>query len=338
MTRFSRLASASLRVFAPAVFAAFPATLHAQVYVPGAGPSQYVPTSADSAITVQKLAPGVYAAKVQYVWTGWVELPEGILLVNSSLDDQTAATLADSIRSRSGPKPVKYVVNTQPHQDDFGGNRYFVAQGATVYAHARSAARIDSAVALLPDSGQARIGTATPKLIKPTVRIERRKNFGTPARPVEVLWLGKPANTWGDLIVYLPKQKILFAGDLVSSKSVPWLLDPGMNRGGWMAALDSLQTKAFTIEKLIPGHGEYLSEPVREIAYTWHYLQDSYDTAYKNASYGMQIDAVKYWGGLGSCEGDEFYQEVHFLNMRRLYNQIMGRKTPGRPWMRALRK
>src|SRR5262249_50624996 len=59
-------------------------------------------------VTVSPLAPGVYAAKVNYVWTGWVELPEGILLVDSGLDTRTAEVLADSIRARSGAKPFKY--------------------------------------------------------------------------------------------------------------------------------------------------------------------------------------------------------------------------------------
>ena len=45
-------------------------------------------------VTVSPLAPGVYAAKVNYVWTGWVELPEGILLIDSGLDSRTAEVLA----------------------------------------------------------------------------------------------------------------------------------------------------------------------------------------------------------------------------------------------------
>ena len=35
-------------------------------------------------IAVEQLAPGVYAAKMSYVWTGWVELPDGILVIDTS--------------------------------------------------------------------------------------------------------------------------------------------------------------------------------------------------------------------------------------------------------------
>ena len=50
------------------------------------------------------------------------------------------------------------------------------------------------------------------------------------------------------------------------------------------------------------------------------------------------MTAVKEWGDMGAFEGDEFYHEVHFLNMQRLYNLARGRNAPGRPQMRAIKK
>ena len=44
------------------------------------------------------------------------------------------------------------------------------------------------------------------------------------------------------------------------------------------------------------------------------------------------------WGQLGAYEDNEFYQEVHFMNMRRLYNEAKGKKTPGRPNTRAIKQ
>jgi hypothetical protein len=85
------------------------------VYMPGSpqlAHQNHGPRDTTITVTVSPLAAGVYAAKVNYVWTGWVELPEGILLIDSGLDDRTAKVLADSIRARSGAKPFKYLVNT----------------------------------------------------------------------------------------------------------------------------------------------------------------------------------------------------------------------------------
>jgi glyoxylase-like metal-dependent hydrolase (beta-lactamase superfamily II) len=141
--------------------------------------------------------------------------------------------------------------------------------------------------------------------------------------------LGKPAHTAGDLVVYLPKQKILFTGDLMTNKSVPWMLDPDMSRLGWVASIDSLWTKAFVYETLVPGHGK-LTKPIDAYRYTSSYLHDAYDKAKKEASWATNLNAVKDWGFLGPYEDSEFYAEVHFMNMRRLYNEARGIKTPGR--------
>lgn len=302
-------------------------------YMPGAAPPKEKAASDTTLqIRVVPLASGVFAAKVDYVWTGWVVLPEGILLIDASMSDSTAAVLADSIRARSGSLPVKYVVNTHAHRDHIGGDGYFVSRGATVIAQTSQAGKIDSLLAQA--TGSSGSGSNAPK---PAIRVDRKKILGPTTRRVEILWLGKPAHTSGDLVVYLPKQKVMFTGDIVSNKSIPWLLDPGWSRLGWLSTLDSLNTKAFTIQKLVPGHGE-LGDPAASIQYTRSYLRDAYDRAAKMASWGTSVTAVRDWGYLGPYEGAEFYKEVNFANMRRLYNEARGMKTPGRANVGAMKR
>jgi cyclase len=287
------------------------------------------------AITVDPLAPGVYAAKVSYVWTGWVELPDGILVIDTGFNEMSGRALADTIRARSGPLPIKYVVNTHEHADHTGGDRYFGALGATFVVHKSIVEEIKHSLTWAPGE----VGDTLSHLGKvPTVKgIERRISYGGPKRPVQVMSLGHPAHTAGDLVVYLPKQKILFAGDLVSYKSVPWLLDPGMNVNGWLKSLDSLLTPAFQIEALVPGHG-VRGTPLEEIQFANHYLLDAREKAAKVAGWGTSVESVKDWGYLGPYEGMEFYEDVHYMNMRRLYNEAKGIKTPGRKNVRAIKR
>ena len=311
-------------------------------YFPGAEPPRPAPTSGDSTITikVETLAPGVYAAKVLHVWTGWVELPEGILVVDTGPNYRAGSALGDTIRARSGARPIKWVVNTHAHADHIGGNAYFAAQGASFIAHARVAKQIDSTLAAAQAANPGAEGAAS-KILRPAQGVEHSLVLGgkgAKARKVEIVWLGHNSHTAGDLIVYLPLEKIVFAGDLVMNDAVPWLLDPGFSRTGWMANLDSLVTRRYAIAKLVPGHGVYAAEPWRGLKYTRSYLTDAWDKASREASWGTAERAFREWGYLGPYEASEFYQEVHFMNMRRLYNEARGKKTPGRPGAATIKR
>lgn len=77
------------------------------------------------------------------------------------------------------------------------------------------------------------------------------------AVPVELRFLGR-ANTDGDAVVWLPKQRVLVAGDIVVSP-VPYGF--GSYPRDWIDVLGKLKAYDFAI--LVPGHGE----PMRDAAY-----------------------------------------------------------------------
>ena len=66
----------------------------------------------------------------------------------------------------------------------------------------------------------------------------------------------KKAHTDGDVIVYIPEEKILFTGDLLFARVDPWLGsgDPE----GWISVNEEL--KKFDFKIAVPGHGELASK------------------------------------------------------------------------------
>ena len=90
------------------------------------------------------------------------------------------------------------------------------------------------------------------KVKVPDVTFDRELDIELGDREVQLKFLGR-GNTLGDAVAYLPKEKILVAGDLVDSP-IPFLY------GGFpveqIAALKKLEELEF--ETLVPGHGNIL--------------------------------------------------------------------------------
>lgn len=84
-----------------------------------------------------------------------------------------------------------------------------------------------------------------------TDRLILRRSFGSTNRPIEILALGK-GHTRGDLVVWLPEQKILATGDLLVAP-VPLVGGDQSFVEEWIGTLDRLQ--ALGAATYLPGHG-----------------------------------------------------------------------------------
>ena len=95
---------------------------------------------------------------------------------------------------------------------------------------------------------------STEPLEHPSVMFESRMVFDDGDKRVELTKVG-PAHTKGDVIAYLPKEKILFVGDL----AVNWtagnnLSDVDADHANWVRVLDRLLKIDARI--VVPGHGD----------------------------------------------------------------------------------
>lgn len=87
-------------------------------------------------------------------------------------------------------------------------------------------------------------------VVLPTETFTDKLVIDDPVTPVEALFLGR-GNTTGDAFAWLPKQKVMIAGDSVVA---PTPYGFGTPTAPWLATYDRLETYPFAI--LIPGHGQ----------------------------------------------------------------------------------
>jgi cyclase len=226
-----------------------------------------LPVFAQSQIAVQKLADGVWAAQpASGSNVGWFLYGDSVVAVDSGGDAATAKDVLKQIADTTGGKPVRYLVLTHPHADHTGGAHAFVAAGAQVICQENAAAQILNFITRTSYGADPLTGK---RGVAPTLMtVSERLILFDGRRRADVQWLG-PAHTNADLVILLPAEKVLFAGDLAVNGRLPDLRLTDADPGAWAKTLPRLA--AVPVEKMVPGHGTV--GPTTGIADTAAYLR-----------------------------------------------------------------
>jgi glyoxylase-like metal-dependent hydrolase (beta-lactamase superfamily II) len=84
----------------------------------------------------------------------------------------------------------------------------------------------------------------------PTITFDRSLVLHKPDRNIHILFFGK-GHTRGDVVVYLPKEKVLISGDLLTN-GIPFMRDAYPSQ--WVGTLESVRNLDW--DKAVPGHGD----------------------------------------------------------------------------------
>jgi cyclase len=123
-------------------------------------------------------------------------------------------------------------------------------------------------------------------VIEPDVLVDQQLELGTPARPVTVLHAGH-AHTRADLIVHLPVEGVVIAGDVLIH---PIPLLGNANVTGWITALDRIA--GLRPKLIVPGHGPVM----RDLAYlslTREFLADLRARVSEQAGRGATLEETR---------------------------------------------
>ncbi len=209
----------------------------------------------------------------------FVVTPAGVVVIDALGSPALAQHLMVEIRKVT-PLPVTHVIVTHYHADHIYGLQAFKAKGARIIAHqaAREYLNSDTARLRLIASRQ----ELAPWIDESTRLVPADEWITGPSELVVggvrlVLQPVGPSHTPEDIVVYLPEQKVLFAGDLVFRSRIPFVGQA--DSGHWIKALDTLL--AFDAKVIVPGHGPLSSEARKDMELTRDYL------AYLRSSMGQ---------------------------------------------------
>ena len=123
--------------------------------------------------------------------------------------------------------------------------------------------------------------------VAPDVTMNDRLTLFRGSREIQLHFMGR-AHTGGDLVVYLPADKLAFTGDMML-EGPSWLGDGYVDE--WVQTLENL--KGLDIDPMVPGHGSPFTDRNR-IDYVQAYYTDLWDQVAKMHKEGVSVeDAAK---------------------------------------------
>ncbi|HYF52034.1 MAG TPA: MBL fold metallo-hydrolase [Planctomycetota bacterium] len=158
-------------------------------------------------------------------------------------------------KPRTQAPPVLYVFNTTYRGSHTFGNQSFDKADVISTSKAKERMEADGAAmrAELRDLWKVP-GLEGHATTSATLTVDEGAfNLDTPDVKIKFVAVGDCVGE-GDAVVYLPVQKVLFAGDVVVPKFVPYYKGRSLSIRNWIETLKKLDT--WDIETVVPGHGD----------------------------------------------------------------------------------
>jgi glyoxylase-like metal-dependent hydrolase (beta-lactamase superfamily II) len=168
-------------------------------------------------------------------------------------------------------KSVTHVILTHYHADHVYGLQEFKRAGARIIAHQLGREYLNSETArqrlLASRTDLAPWIDAETQLVPADEWIEGPRELVLGGVRLLITPVG-PAHTPEDLVVFLPSEQVLFAGDIVFRGRVPYVGQADSRQ--WIAALNTVL--AFEAKVVVPGHGPMSTSAREDMELTRDYL------------------------------------------------------------------
>ncbi|MGI8532868.1 MAG: MBL fold metallo-hydrolase [Geodermatophilaceae bacterium] len=292
---------------------------------------------AEKTATVEELADGAWAYTAEGdPNVGAVAGTDRVLCVEARATPRMAQKWIDELRTRTAV-PIRDLVLTHYHAvrvlgaAAFGAERILSSRTTLELIHERGQEDWDSEAARMP---RLFAGAETiPGLTVPTETFTERMSVDLGGRTVELLHLGR-GHTEGDVVVWLPAERICFAGDLVEGEAALYTGDAV--HLDWMSTtLDAVA--ALGAETMVGGRGRVMrgaAEVQAGIDQTRGFLRTMHDEVEPVRRSGgtlkQAFDAAR--SALEPAYGAwPIFEHCMPFNVSRLWDELSGMQRP-RVW------
>lgn len=215
-----------------------------------------------SAAALHEVADGVFAwvqpdgswwiNNAGAVTSGPTDEEAGTVVVDTCATEQRTRRFLDALAAAAGDAPIRVAANTHHHGDHTYGNS-LLPRSALLVGHERMRAELlaDTIIDGCPPAWEPlpEWGAVTKRV--PDVVLRSDLTVFAGGRRVELMHPGYPAHTVGDLVAWVPEERVLFSGDLIFHGLTPLVfmgsVEGALRSLGWLASFEPVH--------LVPGHG-----------------------------------------------------------------------------------
>jgi glyoxylase-like metal-dependent hydrolase (beta-lactamase superfamily II) len=265
-----------------------------------------------------------------------------VILVDSHISPAAAWVMMEDLKSITD-KPVRYVINTHFHFDHAHGNQIY-GPDIDVIGHDYTRQRLSDPEGIIEGRTYQNFAAGVPAQVEnlreqvrnaegterqgplerqlriqenyaaslaelrptpPTISLESSLTLDRGGREIQILFLGR-GHTGGDIVVYLPEERIVATGDLmVPSVAFSWMGDAFLDE--WPDTLEAL--KALDFDTVLPGHGQPFSDPqiiTNMQAYQrdlWSKISTMREQGLSIAQIAEQVDMTNHRGNFQTING-----------------------------------
>jgi glyoxylase-like metal-dependent hydrolase (beta-lactamase superfamily II) len=288
---------------------------------------------AEKAVSFDELGPDLYG------WTaegdpnsGIVIGDEGVLVVDAQATPKMADDVVARVRTVTD-KPVTHVVLTHYHAvrvlgaSGYRGAQIICSDVTRSLIVERGQQDMDSEIGRFPRLFRGK--ESIPGLTWPHLTFHKRMTLWMGRREVQIIHVGR-SHTAGDTVVWLPKEKVCFAGDIVEYGATPYCGDAHF--ADWSATLAAVQ--ALGAEKLVPGRGRSLmtrADIAEGLAGTAAFTADLFAIAKAGVAKGASLKQV-YDDAMASMRPKYgawvIFEHCMPFNVSRAYDEAKGLDHP----------
>jgi glyoxylase-like metal-dependent hydrolase (beta-lactamase superfamily II) len=213
---------------------------------------------------------------------GFVVTPAGVVVIDALGTPALGESLIAAIRGIT-KQPIKRLILTHYHADHYYGAVAFKRAGIEIWAHRAALPYLESGEPERRREQRAKDLFPWIDERMPIVRADRWLDevtaFDLGGVAFEVRHVG-PAHSPEDAIVVLPREGVVFSGDLLFAGRIPFVGDADSRL--WLARIEDLL--ALRPRFIVTGHGAMSTDPARDLALTRDYL------IYVRASMGTAVE------------------------------------------------